>query len=142
MTTLGLHGVSMEIIFIELHILNLIFTIYHIMCMSFQGRRLPYYYHMKKFSSGDHSFETPMDRYLYSQVKGPLSTLLGGKDHYTTRVFTQTGYTIGDSLLLSSILNCNMHYSMLTLLQFNDRIKQVKSFRWLFLLARLGDQSG
>ncbi|XP_062312807.1 FAST kinase domain-containing protein 3, mitochondrial-like [Osmerus eperlanus] len=63
-------------------------------CTHYRGRRLPYDYHIKKFSSVDHSFETPMDRYLYSQVKGPLSTLLGGKDHYTTRVFTQTGYTI------------------------------------------------
>lgn len=63
-------------------------------CTYYKGPRLPYFYHVKKFSSLDQYFETPMDRFLYSQVKSPLRTILGGKSYYSTRVFTQTGYTI------------------------------------------------
>ncbi|XP_030643395.1 FAST kinase domain-containing protein 3, mitochondrial-like [Chanos chanos] len=63
-------------------------------CTYYQGPRLPYYYHVKKFASGDQLFETPMDSYLYRQIKGPLCKLLGGKDKFSTRAFTHNGYTI------------------------------------------------
>lgn len=59
-----------------------------------QGPRLPYFLHVKKFSSADQAFETPMESLLYKQVKGPLTRLLGGR-FYSTRTLTHCGYTIG-----------------------------------------------
>lgn len=61
-----------------------------------QGPKLPFFLHVKKFSSADQAFETPMDNLFYKQVKGPLAQLLGGK-FYATRIFTSIGYTVGKS---------------------------------------------
>ncbi|XP_069554554.1 FAST kinase domain-containing protein 3, mitochondrial-like isoform X2 [Brachyistius frenatus] len=47
-------------------------------CTYYWGPRLPFFLHVKRFSSADQAFETPMDRLLYKQVKGPLAELLGG----------------------------------------------------------------
>ncbi|KAM3607703.1 uncharacterized protein V6R79_012275 [Siganus canaliculatus] len=68
-------------------------------CTYYWGPRLPYFFHMKKFSSVDHAFETPMESLLYKQVKGPLTELLGGR-FYSTRIFTQGGYTIDVEICL------------------------------------------
>lgn len=57
------------------------------------GPRLPSPLHVKKFSSVDQAFETPMDGVFYRQIKEPLKELLGGK-FYSTRVFTPSGYTV------------------------------------------------
>ncbi|XP_034549975.1 FAST kinase domain-containing protein 3, mitochondrial-like [Notolabrus celidotus] len=62
-------------------------------CTHYRGPRLPYSLHVKKFSSVDQAFETPMESLLYRQIKGPLRQLLGGK-FYSTRIFTHTGYTV------------------------------------------------
>ncbi|KAM6970552.1 FAST kinase domain-containing protein 3, mitochondrial-like [Aplochiton taeniatus] len=62
-------------------------------CPSYRGPRLPYFLHAKKFSSADHCFEAPMESYLFNQIRGPLSALLGGK-FYSTRVSTPAGYTV------------------------------------------------
>lgn len=59
-----------------------------------QGPRLPYFLHVKKFSSVDQAFETPMDSLLYKLVRGPLTELLGG-NIYSTRTATPCGYTVG-----------------------------------------------
>ncbi|XP_055734501.1 FAST kinase domain-containing protein 3, mitochondrial-like isoform X1 [Salvelinus fontinalis] len=67
---------------------------------TYRGPRLPYHLHVKKFSSMDHSFESPVESYLYNQVKGPLNKLLEGKTYYSTRVFTQPGYTIDVEICL------------------------------------------
>lgn len=61
---------------------------------SHQGPRLPYFLHVKRFSSVDQAFETPMDTLLYKQVKVPLAELLGGH-LYSQRTVTHSGYTIG-----------------------------------------------
>ncbi|XP_036396712.1 FAST kinase domain-containing protein 3, mitochondrial-like [Megalops cyprinoides] len=68
-------------------------------CSTYQGPRLPYHYKVKKFSSSDNFFENPIDPYLFSKVKGPLIQLLGGKN-FSTRVFTQNGYTIDVEITL------------------------------------------
>ncbi|XP_071368293.1 FAST kinase domain-containing protein 3, mitochondrial-like [Centroberyx affinis] len=68
-------------------------------CTYYRGPRLPFYLHVKKFSSVDQAFETPMESYLYNQVKGPLKKLLGGR-FYSTRVFTLSGYTIDVEMCL------------------------------------------
>ncbi|XP_029935996.1 FAST kinase domain-containing protein 3, mitochondrial-like [Myripristis murdjan] len=68
-------------------------------CASYKGPRLPYYLHVKRFSSVDQAFETPMESYLYKRVRGPLTNLLGGQ-FYSTRVFTVSGYTIDVELCL------------------------------------------
>uniref|UniRef100_A0A665V783 RAP domain-containing protein n=1 Tax=Echeneis naucrates TaxID=173247 RepID=A0A665V783_ECHNA len=62
-----------------------------------EGPRLPHFLQVKTFSSVDQAFETPMDSILYRHVKGPLTSLLGGK-FYSTKIFTPTGYTIGKLL--------------------------------------------
>ncbi|XP_022596638.1 FAST kinase domain-containing protein 3, mitochondrial-like [Seriola dumerili] len=62
-------------------------------CKHYWGPRLPYFLHVKKFSSVDQAFETPMDSLLYKRVTGPLTQLLGGK-FYSTRIFTPSGYSI------------------------------------------------
>ena len=77
----------------------ILYILYIILC-SVQGARLPYHLHVKKFSSMDHSFESPVESYLYNQVKGPLNKLLEGKTYYSTRVFTQPGYTIDVEICL------------------------------------------
>ncbi|CAB1328596.1 unnamed protein product [Coregonus sp. 'balchen'] len=69
-------------------------------CTYYRGPRLPYHLHVRKFSSIDHSFESPIEGYLYNQVKGPLNKLLGGKTYYSTKVFTQPGYTIDVEICL------------------------------------------
>lgn len=66
-------------------------------CLPPQGPRLPYFLHVNRFSSMDEAFETPMDRLLYKQVNRPLTQLLGGR-FYSTRIFTPSGYTIGELL--------------------------------------------
>lgn len=58
-----------------------------------QVPRLPFL-HVKRFSSVDQAFETPMEHLFYKQVKGPLEKLLGGR-LYTTRILTYIGYTVG-----------------------------------------------
>lgn len=63
-------------------------------CLSHQGPRLPYFLHVKKFSSVDQAFETPMDSLLYKLVRGPLTELLGG-NLYSPRTATPCGYTVG-----------------------------------------------
>ncbi|KAG9339536.1 hypothetical protein JZ751_023679 [Albula glossodonta] len=63
-------------------------------CFSYQGPSLPYRYRVKKFSSLENSFESPMDRHLFSKVKGPLKELLGEPNYFMTSVFTQNGYTV------------------------------------------------
>lgn len=67
-------------------------------CNFYLGPRLPYFFHVKRFSSVDEAFETPMEGLLYKHVKGPLTELLGGT-FYSTRVFT-SGYTIDVELCL------------------------------------------
>ncbi|XP_040912259.1 FAST kinase domain-containing protein 3, mitochondrial-like [Toxotes jaculatrix] len=62
-------------------------------CKYYWGPRLPYFFHVKKFSSMDEAFETPMDSLLFKHVKGPLTKLLGGK-FYSTNIFTSSGYTV------------------------------------------------
>ena len=69
-----------------------------------QGPRLPYFFHVKKFSSMDQAFETPMEGLLYKHVKGPLTQLLGGK-FYSTKIFTPSGYTVGK---LKGYVPCQM----------------------------------
>ncbi|XP_068557658.1 FAST kinase domain-containing protein 3, mitochondrial-like [Cebidichthys violaceus] len=68
-------------------------------CTYYWGPRLPYFLHVKRFSSVDQAFETPMESLLYKQVKGPLTELLGGK-LYSTRIFTPSGYTIDVEMCL------------------------------------------
>uniref|UniRef100_A0A669F532 RAP domain-containing protein n=1 Tax=Oreochromis niloticus TaxID=8128 RepID=A0A669F532_ORENI len=62
-------------------------------CSPRQGPRLPFFLHVKRFSSAGQAFETPMESLLYKQVKGPLAHLLGGT-LYSTRMI-HGGYTIG-----------------------------------------------
>uniref|UniRef100_A0A668UZP6 RAP domain-containing protein n=1 Tax=Oreochromis aureus TaxID=47969 RepID=A0A668UZP6_OREAU len=62
-------------------------------CSPRQGPRLPFFLHVKRFSSAGQAFETPMESLLYKQVKGPLAQLLGGT-LYSTRMI-HGGYTIG-----------------------------------------------
>ncbi|XP_068428767.1 FAST kinase domain-containing protein 3, mitochondrial-like [Clinocottus analis] len=68
-------------------------------CTYYWGPRLPHFLYVKRFSSVDHAFETPMESLLYKEVKGPLIELLGGK-FYSTRVFTHSGYTIDVEICL------------------------------------------
>ncbi|XP_070694813.1 FAST kinase domain-containing protein 3, mitochondrial-like [Pempheris klunzingeri] len=68
-------------------------------CTYYWGPRLPYFLHVRKFSTLDHAFETPMESFLYKQVKGPLTQLLGGK-FYSTRISTHKGYTIDVEICL------------------------------------------
>ncbi|XP_031714489.1 FAST kinase domain-containing protein 3, mitochondrial-like [Anarrhichthys ocellatus] len=68
-------------------------------CTYYWGPRLPFFLHVKKFSSMDQAFETPMESLLYKQVKGPLTELLGGT-FYSTRIFTPSGYTIDVEMCL------------------------------------------
>ncbi|XP_041857042.1 FAST kinase domain-containing protein 3, mitochondrial-like isoform X2 [Melanotaenia boesemani] len=68
-------------------------------CTYYWGPRLPFFLHVKKFSSVDQVFETPMDSLLYKQVRGPLAQLLGGKFFYT-RIFAPIGYTIDVEICL------------------------------------------
>ncbi|XP_070771447.1 FAST kinase domain-containing protein 3, mitochondrial-like [Enoplosus armatus] len=68
-------------------------------CAYYWGPRLPYFLHVKRFSSVDQAFETPMESLLYKEVKGPLTQLLGGK-FYSTRIFTHSGYTIDVEICL------------------------------------------
>ncbi|XP_049450712.1 FAST kinase domain-containing protein 3, mitochondrial-like [Epinephelus fuscoguttatus] len=68
-------------------------------CTHYWGPRLPYFLHVKRFSSVDQAFETPMESLLYRQVKGPLTELLGGT-FYSTRTFTPSGYTIDVEIYL------------------------------------------
>ncbi|XP_041663705.1 FAST kinase domain-containing protein 3, mitochondrial-like [Cheilinus undulatus] len=68
-------------------------------CNHYWGPRLPYSLHVKKFSSVDQAFETPMDTLFYRQIKKPLTQLLGGQ-FYSTRVFTHSGYTVDVEICL------------------------------------------
>uniref|UniRef100_A0A665V613 RAP domain-containing protein n=1 Tax=Echeneis naucrates TaxID=173247 RepID=A0A665V613_ECHNA len=68
-------------------------------CKYYRGPRLPHFLQVKTFSSVDQAFETPMDSILYRHVKGPLTSLLGGK-FYSTKIFTPTGYTIDVEICL------------------------------------------
>ncbi|XP_037646662.1 FAST kinase domain-containing protein 3, mitochondrial-like [Sebastes umbrosus] len=68
-------------------------------CTYYLGPRLPYFPLVKRFSSVDQAFETPMESLLYKRVKGPLTQLLGGK-FYSTRIFTHSGYTIDVEICL------------------------------------------
>ncbi|KAM6934056.1 FAST kinase domain-containing protein 3, mitochondrial-like [Xenentodon cancila] len=62
-------------------------------CTYYWGPRLPFFQHVKTFSSADQAFETPMDNQFYKRVKGPLAQLLGG-EFYSTRILTSIGYTV------------------------------------------------
>nr|XP_019945225.1 PREDICTED: FAST kinase domain-containing protein 3, mitochondrial-like [Paralichthys olivaceus] len=68
-------------------------------CKHFWGPILPPFLHVKKFSSVDHAFETPMDSLMYKHVKGSLRRLLGGK-FYLTTILTPIGYTIDVEICL------------------------------------------
>ncbi|KAM4730864.1 FAST kinase domain-containing protein 3, mitochondrial-like isoform 1-T2 [Anableps anableps] len=68
-------------------------------CTYYWGPRLPFFLHVKKFSSLDQAFESPMETLLYRQVKGPLVLLLGGH-FFITRVFTPIGYTVDVEIAL------------------------------------------
>ncbi|XP_044073844.1 FAST kinase domain-containing protein 3, mitochondrial-like [Siniperca chuatsi] len=68
-------------------------------CTYYWGPRLPYFLHVKRFSSVDQAFEIPMESLLYKEVKGPLTQLLGGK-FYSTRIITHSGYTIDVEICL------------------------------------------
>ncbi|XP_061579966.1 FAST kinase domain-containing protein 3, mitochondrial-like isoform X2 [Cololabis saira] len=68
-------------------------------CTYYWGPRLPFFQHMKQFSSRDHAFETPMDNLFYKQVKRPLAQLLGG-EFYSTRIFSSVGYTVDVEIYL------------------------------------------
>uniref|UniRef100_A0A096MD33 FAST kinase domain-containing protein 3-like n=1 Tax=Poecilia formosa TaxID=48698 RepID=A0A096MD33_POEFO len=68
-------------------------------CTYYWGPRLPFSLHVKKFSSLDQAFESPMETSLYRQVKGPLMQLLGGT-FFFTRVFTPIGYTLDVEICL------------------------------------------
>ncbi|XP_075896049.1 FAST kinase domain-containing protein 3, mitochondrial-like [Nelusetta ayraudi] len=68
-------------------------------CDFYWGPRLPYFLHVKKFSSMDQAFETPMDSLLYKLVRGPLTELLGGNT-YSTRTATPCGYTVDVEICL------------------------------------------
>ncbi|XP_043987330.1 FAST kinase domain-containing protein 3, mitochondrial-like isoform X1 [Gambusia affinis] len=68
-------------------------------CTYYWGPRLPFSLHVKKFSSLDQAFESPMETLLYRQVKGPLMQLLGGK-YFFARVFTPIGYTVDVEICL------------------------------------------
>ncbi|KAI3356472.1 hypothetical protein L3Q82_017689, partial [Scortum barcoo] len=68
-------------------------------CVHYRGPRLPTFLQMKRFSSLNEAFESPMENLLYKQVKGPLKQLLGG-EYYSTRIFTNIGYTIDVELCL------------------------------------------
>uniref|UniRef100_A0A3Q3N4T0 RAP domain-containing protein n=1 Tax=Labrus bergylta TaxID=56723 RepID=A0A3Q3N4T0_9LABR len=57
--------------------------------------------HVKKFSSEDWAFETPVESLFYRRIKGPLILLLGGK-LYSSRILTPSGYTIS-SMTLSPV---------------------------------------
>uniref|UniRef100_UPI0037E83090 FAST kinase domain-containing protein 3, mitochondrial-like n=1 Tax=Semicossyphus pulcher TaxID=241346 RepID=UPI0037E83090 len=68
-------------------------------CKHYWGPRLPSSLHVKRFSSVDQAFETPMESLLYRHVKGPLTELLGGK-FYSPRIFTHSGYTVDVEIYL------------------------------------------
>jgi len=68
-------------------------------CSHYWGPRLPFFLHVKRFSSVDQAFETPMESLLYKQVKRPLTQLLGGK-FYSTSIFTHSGYTVDVEICL------------------------------------------
>ncbi|KAM4560998.1 FAST kinase domain-containing protein 3, mitochondrial-like isoform 2-T2 [Fundulus diaphanus] len=68
-------------------------------CKHYWGPRLPFFLHVKNFSSPDQAFESPMETSLYRQVKGPLVQLLGGEFFYT-RIFTSAGYTVDVEICL------------------------------------------
>ncbi|KAG7241733.1 hypothetical protein INR49_025198 [Caranx melampygus] len=68
-------------------------------CQHYWGPRLPQFLYVKKFSSVDQAFETPMDSLLYRHIRGPLTQLLGGK-LYSTKVFTPSGYIIDVEICL------------------------------------------
>ncbi|CAK6964380.1 FAST kinase domain-containing protein 3%2C mitochondrial-like [Scomber scombrus] len=68
-------------------------------CSYYWGPRLPFFLHVKRFSSVDQAFETPMESLLYKHVKGPLTHLLGGK-FYSTSIFTYSGYTVDVEICL------------------------------------------
>ncbi|KAL3970349.1 hypothetical protein ACER0C_028146 [Sarotherodon galilaeus] len=67
-------------------------------CTYYWGPRLPFFLHVKRFSSAGQAFETPMESLLYKQVKGPLAQLLGGT-FYSTRMI-HGGYTIDVEICL------------------------------------------
>lgn len=68
-------------------------------CKHYRGARLPNSHRIKNFSTVDQAFETPMEGFLYKQVKGPLQQLLGGK-FYTTMTYTHIGYTLDVEICL------------------------------------------
>nr|XP_029134000.1 LOW QUALITY PROTEIN: FAST kinase domain-containing protein 3, mitochondrial-like [Labrus bergylta] len=55
--------------------------------------------HVKKFSSEDWAFETPVESLFYRRIKGPLILLLGGK-LYSSRILTPSGYTVDVEICL------------------------------------------
>lgn len=69
-------------------------------CTFYQGPKLPYHFHMKKFSSIGCFFESPLDNFLFKKVHGPLCKVLGGRNYFSTRVFTQNGYTVDVEICL------------------------------------------
>ncbi|XP_041940662.1 FAST kinase domain-containing protein 3, mitochondrial-like [Alosa sapidissima] len=69
-------------------------------CTFYQGPKLPYHYHMKKFPAVEYFFESPLDRFLFRKVHGPLCKVLGGRNYFSTRVFTQNGYTVDVEICL------------------------------------------
>ncbi|XP_074551079.1 FAST kinase domain-containing protein 3, mitochondrial-like [Halichoeres trimaculatus] len=68
-------------------------------CTHYRGAKLPNSFHMRKFSSVDQAFETPMEGLFYKQVKRPLTELLGGK-LFTIKVFVNSGYTVDVEICL------------------------------------------
>ncbi|XP_035030977.2 FAST kinase domain-containing protein 3, mitochondrial [Hippoglossus stenolepis] len=68
-------------------------------CKHYWGPKLPSFLHVKRFSSVDQAFETPMDSLMYKLVRGPLRRLLGGK-FYSTTIVTPSGYTIDVEICL------------------------------------------
>ncbi|XP_058478574.1 FAST kinase domain-containing protein 3, mitochondrial-like [Solea solea] len=68
-------------------------------CQHYWGPRLPHFIHVRKFSSVDEAFETPVENPLYQQVKVSLTQVLGGK-FYSTRILIPSGYTIDVEICL------------------------------------------
>ncbi|XP_047455943.1 FAST kinase domain-containing protein 3, mitochondrial-like [Mugil cephalus] len=68
-------------------------------CKHYGGPKLPFFPYLKRFSSMDQAFETPMENLMYKQVKGPLIQLLGGK-LFSTRTSAHIGYTIDVEICL------------------------------------------
>ncbi|XP_063070745.1 FAST kinase domain-containing protein 3, mitochondrial-like [Engraulis encrasicolus] len=63
-------------------------------CTHYQGPKLPFHYHVKNFSSVHHFIESPLEGFLFKMVYYPLCKVLGGRNYFTTNVYTKSGYTV------------------------------------------------